>query len=249
MNSAWIGLAGALALSGASPAGSQETSSGPALGVMVGVITPSPLFNRGPEGARLGLHLESRSSGRWRIRAGMDIWSFFIGCDVAGSPCDALGLSVDGALAWYPLATRHPHDLFVALGLGLLRGPNRQFAFLPSGRAGVDLGARHPVALRLEIRFEPQVRHRVINAQGDRTWQAEKTLGFSAGLRIRLRGLAPGPGLLSRKGCRCFRHDQTGNLAGGASRSWYSIASGRPACLAPIGLKPIPRKTSADLPA
>jgi hypothetical protein len=119
----------------------------------------------------------------------MDIWSFFIGCaNVVGSPCDGLGLSVDGALAWYPLANRHPHDLFVALGLGLLRGPNRQFAFLPSGRVGVDLGARRPVALRLETRFEPQVRRQLINSQGDRKWQAEKTLGFSVGLRIRLRG-------------------------------------------------------------
>lgn len=172
------------------PALGQAGARGPAaaLALSAGVVTPSPLFQYGPQGARLGLQLEVPLGHRWRALVGPDLWHFAIGCDaIVGNSCDPSGISVSGALGWYPPVARSPLAPFLAAGLGVLRGPNKRFALLPGFRTGIDLGGHRRVALRIEARFEPHVRRQVVNSLGDRAWKTEEAFAFLGGLRVRLR--------------------------------------------------------------
>jgi hypothetical protein len=78
-------------------------------------------------------------------------------------------------------------DPFGGIGLGIIRGPSRQYGAVPDLRAGVVIGARNPLGLHLEGRLESTLRHRVIDAQGTRAWRSEEALGLFVGVRVRLR--------------------------------------------------------------
>lgn len=172
---------------GGATADAQDRAAAPSLSVLAGLVTPEPFFDRGPEGVRLGVQVEPLRGHVWRLVLGADLWAFGIGCNaIVGSPCDESGVSLDAAGAWHPLGVRAPQSPYLAAGIGILRGPNREFAALPSLRAGFDLGAHRPVGLRLEARFEPHVRRQVVNSEGDRKWRAERSLALQVGLRIRL---------------------------------------------------------------
>ena len=190
----WAGyvFSGLAALPVGQPSAAQDrpatVTPAPALTLAAGLVTHRPVFRYGPEAVRIGLRFEPRTTGLWRLQIGAEFWVFAIGCDaIIDSHCDPHGFSADGALALFPLAGRSHLDPFGAVGFGIVRGPDAQLGLLPDGRLGVDFAARKPVALRLEGRFQPFLRHQLLDVEGHRRWMTEEALAVLVGIRIRLR--------------------------------------------------------------
>ena len=113
----------------------------------MGILRPGPAFRYGPDAFRAAIQFEPLTTGRWRPQAGIEVWSFLIGCDAAvGADCDPFGVSAHAAIAWYPIPGHLSTSPYIGGGVAVLRGPSKDFALTPDGRVSGQFLGRRPVA-------------------------------------------------------------------------------------------------------